>query len=83
MRLGGVSTDTMADLVVAEELVVVTLPGEVNLLADLASSDNSAAGDSATFAALEATLEVLWDVLAPRKRRLTSSSNSSSRSGRN
>jgi hypothetical protein len=59
MRLGGVSIDTMVDLVVAEELEAVTLLGEVDLLADLASSDNSAAGDSATFAALEATLEVL------------------------
>jgi hypothetical protein len=37
----------------------VTLLGEVNLLVDLASSDNSVAGDLATFAALEATLEVL------------------------
>jgi hypothetical protein len=59
MRLGGVSIDTIADLVVAEELVVVTLLGEVNLLADLASSNNSVVGDSATFIALEATLEVL------------------------
>jgi hypothetical protein len=59
MRLGGVSTDTIADLVVVEELVVVTLLGEVNLLADLASSNNLVAGDSATFIALEATLEVL------------------------
>jgi hypothetical protein len=59
MRLGGVSIDMMADLVAAEELVAVTLLGEVDLPADLASSDNSAAGDSATFAALEATLEVL------------------------
>jgi hypothetical protein len=49
----------MVDLVVVEELEVVTLPGEVNLPADLASSDNLAAGDSATFVALEATLEVL------------------------
>jgi hypothetical protein len=61
----------------------VTLLGEVNLLADLASSNNLVAGDSATFAALEATLEVLWDVLALRKRRLTLSSNSSSRSSYN
>jgi hypothetical protein len=59
MRLGGVSTDTMADLVAVEELEAVTLLGVVDLLADLASSDNLAAGDSATFAALEATLEVL------------------------
>jgi hypothetical protein len=59
MRLGGVSIDMIADLVVVEELVVVTLLGEVNLLADLASSNNSVAGDSATFVALEATLEVL------------------------
>jgi hypothetical protein len=49
----------MVDLVVVEELVAVTLLGEVNLLVDLASSNNLAAGDSATFAALEATLEVL------------------------
>jgi hypothetical protein len=59
MQLGRVSIDTIVDLVVVEELVVVTLPGEVNLLVDLASSDNLAAGDSATFIALEATLEVL------------------------
>jgi hypothetical protein len=59
MRLGGVSTDIIADLVVVEEPEAVTLPGEVNLPADLASSNNSAAGDSATFAAPEATLEVL------------------------
>jgi hypothetical protein len=59
MRLGRVSTDIIADLVVAEELEAVTLLGEVNLPADLASSNNSAAGDSATFVALEATLEVL------------------------
>jgi hypothetical protein len=59
MQLGRVSIDIIADLVAAEELVVVTLPGEVNLLADLASSNNLVAGDSATFAALEATLEVL------------------------
>jgi hypothetical protein len=59
MRLGGVSIDTIADLVAAEELEAVTLPGEVNLLADLASSNNLVAGDLATFAALEATLEVL------------------------
>jgi hypothetical protein len=59
MRLGEVSTDTIADLVVVEELVAVTLPGEVNLPADLASSNNLAAGDLATFTALEATLEVL------------------------
>jgi hypothetical protein len=59
MRLGRVSIDTIVDLVAAEELEVVTLPGEVNLPADLASSDNLVAGDSATFAALEATLEVL------------------------
>jgi hypothetical protein len=49
----------MADLVVVEELVVVTLPSEINLLADLASSNNLVAEDSATFVALEATLEVL------------------------
>jgi hypothetical protein len=59
MRLGGVSIDMMADLVAAEELEVVMLLGEVDLLADLASSDNSAAGDLATFVALEATPEVL------------------------
>jgi hypothetical protein len=59
MRLGGVSTDTIADLVAVEELEAVTLLGEVDLLADLASSDNLVAGDSATFVALEATLEVL------------------------
>jgi hypothetical protein len=59
MRLGGVSIDMIADLVAAEELVVVTLLGEVNLLADLASSNNLVAGDLATFVALEATLEVL------------------------
>jgi hypothetical protein len=59
MRLDRVSIDTIADLVVVEELEVVTLLGEVNLLADLASSNNLVAGDSATFAALEATLEVL------------------------
>jgi hypothetical protein len=59
MRLGGVSIDIIADLVVVEELVAVTLPGEVNLLADLASSNNLAVGDLATFTALEATLEVL------------------------
>jgi hypothetical protein len=53
MRLGRVSIDTIADLVAAEELVVVTLLGEVNLLADLASSNNSVVGDSATFTALE------------------------------
>jgi hypothetical protein len=49
----------IADLVVVEELEAVTLLGEVNLLADLASSNNLAAEDLATFAALEATLEVL------------------------
>jgi hypothetical protein len=59
MQLGRVSIDIIVDLVAAEELVAVTLPSEVNLPADLASSNNSAAGDSATFAALEATLEVL------------------------
>jgi hypothetical protein len=59
MQLGRVSIDTIADLVVVEELVVVTLLGEVNLLVDLASSNNSVAGDSATFIALEATLEML------------------------
>jgi hypothetical protein len=59
MWLGGVSIDIIVDLVVVEELVVVTLPGEVNLLVDLASSNNLVAGDLATFAALEATLEVL------------------------
>jgi hypothetical protein len=59
MQLGGVSTDIIADLVAAEELEAVTLLGKVNLLADLASSNNLAAGDLATFAALEATLEVL------------------------
>jgi hypothetical protein len=59
MRLGGVSIDIIADLVAAEELEAVTLLGEVNLLADLASSNNLVAGDSATFTALEATLEVL------------------------
>jgi hypothetical protein len=59
MRLDRVSTDIIADLVAVEELVAVTLLGKVNLLADLASSNNLVAGDSATFAALEATLEVL------------------------
>jgi hypothetical protein len=59
MQLGRVSIDIIVDLVVAEELVAVTLLGEVNLLADLASSNNLVAGDSATFAALEATLEML------------------------
>jgi hypothetical protein len=59
MQLGRVSIDTIADLVAVEELVAVTLLGEVNLLADLASSNNLAAEDSATFATLEATLEVL------------------------
>jgi hypothetical protein len=59
MRLGGVSIDIIADLVAVEELVVVTLLGKVNLLADLASSNNSVAGDLATFIALEATLEML------------------------
>jgi hypothetical protein len=59
MQLGGVGTDTIADLVVVEELEAVTLPSEVNLPADLASSNNLAAEDSAMFAALEATLEVL------------------------
>jgi hypothetical protein len=49
----------IVDLVVVEELVVVTLLGEVNLLVDLASSNNLVAGDLATFAVLEATLEVL------------------------
>jgi hypothetical protein len=83
MRLGRVSIDMIADLVAAEELEAVTLLGEVDLPADLASSNNSAAGDSAMFAAPEATLEVLWDVLAPRQCRLTSSLNLSSRSGRN
>jgi hypothetical protein len=59
MQLGRVSIDIIADLVAAEELEAVTLLGEVNLPADLASSNNLAAGDSATFTALEATLEVL------------------------
>jgi hypothetical protein len=59
MRLGRVSIDTIADLVVVEELVVVTLLGEVNLLVDLASSNNLVVEDLATFVALEATLEVL------------------------
>jgi hypothetical protein len=59
MQLGRVSIDIIVDLVVVEELVVVTLPGKVNLLVDLASSNNLVAGDLATFAALEATLEVL------------------------
>jgi hypothetical protein len=59
MQLGGVSIDIIADLVAAEELVAVILLGEVNLLVDLASSNNSVAGDSAIFTALEATLEVL------------------------
>jgi hypothetical protein len=59
MRLDGVSTDIIADLVVAEELVAVTLLGEVNLLADLASSNNLVVEDLAMFAALEAILEVL------------------------
>jgi hypothetical protein len=82
MRLGGVGTNPTADLVVAEELEAVTLLSEVNFPADLASSNNSAAGDSATFVAPEATPEVLWDVPAPKQRRLTSSSHSSGRSGR-
>jgi hypothetical protein len=59
MQLGRVSIDIIADLVAVEELEAVTLLGEVNLLADLASSNNLAAEDSATFVALEATLEVL------------------------
>jgi hypothetical protein len=59
MRLGRVSIDIIADLVVVEELVVVTLPGKVNLLVDLASSNNLIARDLATFIALEATLEIL------------------------
>jgi hypothetical protein len=59
MRLGGVSTDMIVDLVAAEELEVVTLLSEVNLPTDLASSNNLVAGDSATFVALEATPEVL------------------------
>jgi hypothetical protein len=59
MRLGGVSIDIIADLVVVEELVVVTLPGKVNLPVDLASSNNLIAGDLATFIVLEATLEIL------------------------
>jgi hypothetical protein len=59
MQLGRVSIDIIADLVAAEELVAVTLLGKVNLLADLASSNNLVAGDLAMFAALEATLEVL------------------------
>jgi hypothetical protein len=59
MRLGRVSIDTIVDLVVVEELEVVMLLGEVNLPTDLASSNNLAAGDSATFIALEATLEIL------------------------
>jgi hypothetical protein len=59
MQLGRVSIDIIVDLVAVEELVVVTLLGEVNLLADLASSNNLVVGDLATFAALEATLEVL------------------------
>jgi hypothetical protein len=59
MRLGGVSINTIVDLVAAEELEVVTLLDKVNLLADLASSNNLAVGDLATFVALEATLEVL------------------------
>jgi hypothetical protein len=59
MRLGGVGTNPTADLVAAEEPEAVTLLGEVDFPADLASSDNSAAGDSATFTAPEATLEVL------------------------
>jgi hypothetical protein len=59
MQLGRVSIDIIADLVAVEELEVVTLLGKVNLLVDLASSNNLAARDLATFAALEATLEVL------------------------
>jgi hypothetical protein len=59
MQLGGVSIDIIVDLVVVEELVAVTLLGKVNLLADLASSNNLVVRDSATFIALEATLEVL------------------------
>jgi hypothetical protein len=49
----------IADLVVVEELVVVTLLSEVNLLVDLASSNNLVVEDLATFTALEATLEIL------------------------
>jgi hypothetical protein len=49
----------IADLVAAEELEAVTLLDKVNLLADLASSNNLAVGDLAIFAALKATLEVL------------------------
>jgi hypothetical protein len=59
MQLGRVSIDTIVDLVAVEELEVVILLGEVNLPADLASSNNLAAGDLATFIALEATLEIL------------------------
>jgi hypothetical protein len=59
MQLGRVSIDTIADLVAAEELEVVTLLGEVNLLVDLASSNNLVVEDLATFIALEATLEML------------------------
>jgi hypothetical protein len=59
MQLGRVSIDTIVDLVVVEELVVVTLLGKVNLLVDLASSNNLVVGDLATFIALEATLEML------------------------
>jgi hypothetical protein len=59
MQLGRVSTNTIADLVAAEELEAVILLGKVNLLADLASSNNLVAEDLATFTALKATLEVL------------------------
>jgi hypothetical protein len=59
MRLGRVSIDIIADLVAAEELEAVTLLDKVNLLVDLASSNNLAVEDLATFIALEATLEIL------------------------
>jgi hypothetical protein len=59
MRLGGVSINLTADLVAAEELEAVILLSEVDFLADLASSNNLVARDSATFTVLEATPEVL------------------------
>jgi hypothetical protein len=83
IQLGGVDTNTAADTAATGESEAVTLPDEVDLPADLASTDDSAAGDSATFAAPEATTEVLCDVPALSQRRFTSSSHSSGRSSRN
>jgi hypothetical protein len=59
MQLDKVSIDIIADLVAVEELEAVTLLSEVNLLVDLASSNNLVVGDLAMFTALEATLEIL------------------------